>query len=107
MRLSFLTKLSWSISYELKINEKLISKYFDLDTDNDGLISKKEMIDAHRFRINKIFYKYDKNYDGKLSKEEFQASREGLKKRLKKRMKCEIKNGRQSWNVYAKSIWRR
>ena len=75
-----------------KIN-KTIKRIEKIDTDNDGLISKKELIDAHRYRINKIFYKYDKNFDGKLSKEEFQDSRESLKKRLKKRMQCEIKNG--------------
>ena len=34
----------------------------------DPIKLKKELIDAHRFRINKIFYNYDKNYDGKLSK---------------------------------------
>ena len=76
----------------VKVN-KINKRIEKIDKDNDGLISKKELIDAHRFRINKIFYNYDKNYDGKLSKKEFKASRKGMKKRFGKIMKCEQKNG--------------
>tara|TARA_Y100001978_G_scaffold194908_1_gene202519 strand:- start:890 stop:1204 length:315 start_codon:yes stop_codon:yes gene_type:complete len=64
-----------------------------IDTDDDGLISKKEMMAAHRFRINKMFKTYDENNDGKLSKEELKASRKGMKKHhYEKKMKCEQKN---------------
>ena len=39
-----------------------------IDTDGDGLISKLEMMAAHRSRIDKVFASYDKNVDGKVSK---------------------------------------
>ena len=64
-----------------------------IDTDGDGLISKLEMMDAHRSRIDKIFASYDKNGDGKLSKKELKASKKGMKKkRSDKKMKCGEKN---------------
>ena len=76
----------------IKVN-KINKRIEKIDTDNDGLISKKEMIEAHRIRINKIFYNYDKNFDGKLSKKEFKASRKKMKNILKKRIKCEQNEG--------------
>ena len=76
----------------IKIN-KINKRIEKIDTDNDGLISKKEMIEAHRIRINRIFYNYDKNFDGKLSKKEFKASRKKMKNILIKRIKCEQNDG--------------
>ena len=64
-----------------------------IDTDGDGLISKLEMMAAHRYRIDRIFSSYDKNNDGKLSKEELKASKKAMKKkRYDKKMKCGEKN---------------
>ena len=78
------------------VNKKIynISKRIEkIDTDGDGLISKLEMMAAHRYRIDKIFSSYDKNNDGKLSKEELKASKKGMKKkRYDKKMKCGEKN---------------
>ena len=34
-----------------------------IDTNDDGLLSKDEMIEAHRNRIDKIFLKFDKDGD--------------------------------------------
>ena len=78
------------------MNKKIysISKRIEkIDTDGDGLISKLEMMAAHRLRINRIFSSYDKNNDGKLSKDELKASKKGMKKRhYDKKMKCGEKN---------------
>ena len=60
---------------------KNIKRMEKIDKDGDGLISKKEMLDAHRVRINKMFSSYDENKDGKLSREEMRSSRKGMKKR--------------------------
>ena len=71
-------------------NNKRIEK---IDTDGDGLVSKKELLFAHRERIKKMFSKYDENKDGKLSKEELRASRKGMKKNhYKGKEKCENNN---------------
>ena len=78
-------------SMNKKINNN--RKFEKIDIDNDGLISKLEMITAHRFRIDKIFSSYDKNDDGKLSKEELKVFKKGMKKRFSdKKMKCGEKN---------------
>ena len=78
------------------VNKKIynISKRIEkIDTDGDGLISKLEMMAAHRYRIDKIFSSYDENNDCKLSKEELKASKKGIKKRhYDKKMKCGEKN---------------
>ena len=78
------------------VNKKIynISKRIEkIDTDGDGLISKLEMMNTHRLRIDSIFSSYDKNNDGKLSKEELKASKKGMKKKYyDKKMKCREKN---------------
>ena len=48
------------------------------------LISKEEMMEAHQDRIDKLFLKFDKNGDNKLSKKELAAVREEMKKKIKK-----------------------
>ena len=79
-----------------KVNKKInnINKRIEkIDSDGDGRISKLEMMDAHRLRIDRLFSSYDKNNDGKLSKKELKASQKGMKKKFyNKKMKCKDKN---------------
>ena len=46
-----------------------------IDTNDDGLLSKDEMMSAQSDRIDKIFIKFDKNGDSKLSKKELRTLR--------------------------------
>ena len=55
-----------------------------IDTNDDGLLSKDEMIKAHRDRIDKLFLKFDKNDDDKLSKNELRAVKKEMKKKIYK-----------------------
>ena len=50
----------------------------------DGLLSKEEMMSAHSDRIDKIFIKFDRNGDSKLSKKELRELRYELRKRVNK-----------------------
>jgi len=62
-----------------------IRKRFNkIDKNRDGFLSKREMIEAHRERIDKIFFNFDKNGDNKLSKKELRAFRQEMKKRIYK-----------------------
>ena len=64
-----------------------VSKRFEkIDKNSDGLLSKDEMIEAHRDRIDKLFLKFDKNGDTKLSKKELGAMRKEMKKKIDKVM---------------------
>ena len=47
---------------------KMRKRFQKIDKNGDGLLSKDEMIEAHRNRIDKIFLKFDKEGDSKLSK---------------------------------------
>ena len=76
-------------SYANQANEKnnfmKIRKRFEkIDKNSDGLLSKEEMMEAHRFRINKLFLKFDRNGDKKLSKKELRAVRQEMKKKIDK-----------------------
>ncbi len=59
-------------------------RFKKIDKNGDGLLSKREMIEAHRERIDKIFFNFDKNEDDKLSKKELRALRQEMKKRIHK-----------------------
>ena len=55
-----------------------------IDKNGDGLLSKGEMIQAHRDRIDKLFINFDRNDDNKLSKKELKAFRKVMKKKVHK-----------------------
>ena len=57
-------------------------RFQKIDKNGDGLISKGEMIEAHRDRIDKLFMNFDKNGDNKLSRKELRAVRKEMKKRI-------------------------
>ena len=63
---------------------KMRERFQRIDTNDDGLLSKDEMMSAHSDRIDKIFIKFDKNGDSKLSKKELRALRYELRKRIYK-----------------------
>ena len=68
-----------------KNNFMKMSKRFEkIDKNSDGLLSKEEMLEAHRNRIDKLFLKFDKNGDKKLSKKELRKVRQEMKKKIDK-----------------------
>ena len=74
--------------YEKNNFIKMRERFQRIDKNDDGLLSKDEMMSAHSDRIDKIFINFDKNGDSKLSKKELRALRYELKKRINK-----IRNG--------------
>ncbi len=66
---------------------KMRKRFQKIDKDGDGLLSKSEMIDAHRARIDNLFNKFDKNSDSKLSRKELRDLRQEMKKRIYKKNK--------------------
>ena len=63
---------------------KIRKQFEKIDKNSDGLLSKEEMIEAHRNRIDKLFLKFDKNGDKKLSKKELRAVKQEMKKKIDK-----------------------
>lgn len=57
------------------------------DTNKDGFLSKEEMLNAHKERIDEMFEKVDTNKDGKLSPEEMKKGREIMREKFKEKMK--------------------
>ena len=66
-------------------SSKLRQRFEKIDMNGDGLLSKSEMLDAHRERIEKIFIKFDKNDDGNLSRDELTAVKKEMRKKIYKR----------------------
>ena len=71
-------------TYEKNNFSKMRKRFEKIDKNGDGLLSKGEMIQAHRDRIDNMFIKFDKNGDNKLSKKELRAVRKEMKKRILK-----------------------
>ena len=63
---------------------KIRRQFEKIDKNSDGLLSKKEMLEAHRDQIDKLFLKFDKNGDKKLSKRELRAVKKEMRKRIDK-----------------------
>ena len=79
----FISLPSYSNQAQEEPNFSKMRKRFEkIDKNGDGLISKSEMIEAHRDRIDKLFLKFDKNSDGKLSRKELSAVKKEIKKRI-------------------------
>ena len=68
-------------------NNKMRRRFERIDTNKDGLLSKDEMIEAHRNRIDKMFLKFDKDGDSKLSKKELRSVRKEMQKKIYKTQK--------------------
>ena len=84
----FVTLPSYSNPTSDKNNFGKMRKRFErIDTNDDGLLSKDEMIAAHRNRIDKIFLKFDKDGDSKLSKKELRSVRKEMQKKIYKNKK--------------------
>jgi len=84
----FITLPSYSNpTYEKNDFSKMRRRFERIDTNDDGLISKDEMIEAHRNRIDKIFLKFDMNGDSKLSRKELRAVRKEMQKKIYKTKK--------------------
>ncbi len=66
---------------------KMRKRFERIDKDGDGLLSKDEMIEAHRNRIDKIFLKFDNDGDSKLSRNELRSVRKEMKKKIYKTKK--------------------
>jgi len=81
----FITLPSYSNQkYENNNFTKMSKRFKKIDKNGDGLISKGEMIEAHRDRIEKLFMNFDKNGDNKLSKKELRSVRQAMKKKINK-----------------------
>ena len=74
-------------TYEKNNPSKMRKRFERIDKNDDGLLSKDEMIEAHRNRIDKIFLKFDKDGDGKLSKKELRSVRKEMQKKIYKTKK--------------------
>tara|TARA_Y100000991_G_C21870388_1_gene304888 strand:+ start:500 stop:802 length:303 start_codon:yes stop_codon:yes gene_type:complete len=76
---------SYSDSIDKKNNSIRLRKRFEkIDENGDGLISKEEMMKAHRDRIEKLFMNFDSDGDNNLSKKELRAVKKEMKKRINK-----------------------
>tara|TARA_B100000945_G_scaffold246102_1_gene202421 strand:- start:97 stop:399 length:303 start_codon:yes stop_codon:yes gene_type:complete len=71
-------------TYKKNNFNKMRKRFEKIDNNGDGLLSKDEMMGAHRDRIDKLFMNFDKNGDNKLSKKELRAVRQEMKKRIYK-----------------------
>lgn len=60
-------------------------RFIETDTNKDGFLTKDEMLEEHKKRIEDIFTRLDTDKDGKLSPEEMKAGREKMRERMKER----------------------
>ena len=71
-------------TFEKNSFNKMRKRFQKIDKNGDELLSKGEMMKAHRDRIDKLFLNFDKNGDSNLSKKELRALKYELKKRIYK-----------------------
>lgn len=59
--------------------------FAESDTNKDGFLSKEEMLNFHKERVDDIFEKADTNHDGKLSPEEMRKGLEMMRAKQNER----------------------
>ncbi len=57
------------------------------DTNKDGFLTKEEMLEAHKAKLDEMFEKIDTNKDGKLSPEEMKKGREAMREKFREKFK--------------------
>jgi hypothetical protein len=72
-------------SYEAK--DKKFLKFEEADTNKDGALTKEEMLEAHKKRIDAMFERLDTDKNGTLSKAELDKGRDEMHKKMKERWK--------------------
>ncbi len=63
------------------------ARFKEADANKDGFLTKDEMLDAHKKRIDKMFENTDTDKDGKLSTGELEKGREAMRAKFKDRFK--------------------
>ncbi len=56
-----------------------------MDLNGDGYITKSEMLESHKKRIDEIFKRGDTNGDGKLDRDEMKAAKKNMRANQKER----------------------
>ena len=59
----------------------------EADKNKDGVLTKDEMLDAHKNRVDDMFEKLDADKSGTLSKAELDKGREEMRNKMKERFK--------------------
>jgi hypothetical protein len=72
-------------SYDSK--DKKFLKFEEADTNKDGALTKEEMLEAHKKRIDSMFERLDTDKNGTLSKAELDKGRTEMHKKMKERWK--------------------
>ena len=57
------------------------------DTDKDGSLTRDEMLNAHKNRVNEIFDKLDSDKNGSVTKEEMAKGRDEIREKMRERWK--------------------
>lgn len=69
-----------------KDDKKMGGKHFaETDKDGDGFLTKDEMLEFHKRKLDKMFDKSDADKDGKLSREELSQGHKNMREEFKKR----------------------
>ncbi len=63
------------------------SRFMEMDANDDGFVTKPELMKVHEAKIDQMFSHADTDKDGKLSKEEMHSSVKDMMKKMRNRMR--------------------
>ncbi|MDY0029388.1 MAG: EF-hand domain-containing protein [Pseudobdellovibrionaceae bacterium] len=80
------------------------------DTNKDGFLTKQEMLEAHKTKLDEMFEKADTDKDGKLSPEEMKKGRDIMREKFREKFKDRFQNmkdkGEEGQMSDKKAEWR-
>ncbi len=71
---------------QAEMQKRGAERFAKADKNGDGLLTKEEMLDAHKERLDEMFAETDTDKDGKLSREELQAGKMKMMKKFREKM---------------------
>lgn len=83
---------------QAEMQKRGAERFAKADKDGDGFLTKEEMLEEHKVRLDEMFEKTDTDKDGKLSPEEMRQGMQQMREKFREKFKDRFQNMKGNGN---------